>query len=383
MTTHAGEMLHQSHAGELEVGFPCLPVRQAPLQRRKLINTLPVDPIPGGLLDPAAALLEIADGTQAEMGLGFGQAMPAVGINPFAEGLSWIGLQPFELLKGFEQIHADLDQPVAAGGLGIVRAGVGGGDAEMAFKGRQPRFEGDPVGVPPAVVNADGQHLQRPLVVGFLQILSGPERQLGHSRLQGRHLAGEVVGGSFRCHHQRVAPLGQSPAGLGQRWAIQAAAVDGDAATALQQPADHRASPDRNAAVVEKPQLDGSWQLQLEPPCGPGNAVPEQIRHHHRITGAGVPKGDQQIAGPRLLGCKGLGQGFCCITVAQLKALTAEEQRKQAADHGLNHPAGTGGQPAQCGTSVLGGGAGHRTDCSAPILIRWSFCWNPSVTPSW
>ena len=108
------------------------------------------------------------------MGLGFGQAMPPVGINPFAEGLSWMGLQPFELLKGFEQIRADLDQPVAAGGLGIVRAGVGGGDAEMAFKGRQPRFEGDPVGVPPAVVNANGQHHQWPLVVGFLQILSGP-----------------------------------------------------------------------------------------------------------------------------------------------------------------------------------------------------------------
>ena len=51
------------------------------------------------------------------MGLGFGQAMPAVGINPLVEGLSWIGLQPFELLKGFEQIHADLDQPVATAGL--------------------------------------------------------------------------------------------------------------------------------------------------------------------------------------------------------------------------------------------------------------------------
>ena len=51
------------------------------------------------------------------MGFGFGQAMPAVGINSLAEGLSLIGLQPFELLKGFEQIHSDLDQPVAAGGL--------------------------------------------------------------------------------------------------------------------------------------------------------------------------------------------------------------------------------------------------------------------------
>ena len=84
-------MLYQSHAGELEVGFPCLPVCQAPFQRRKLINTFPVDPIPGGLLDPAAALLKVADSTQAEMGFGFGQAKQPVGLDPFDEGLSWIG----------------------------------------------------------------------------------------------------------------------------------------------------------------------------------------------------------------------------------------------------------------------------------------------------
>ena len=86
VTTHAGEMLHQAHAGELEIGFPGFPVRQASLQGRQLIHPFPVDAIPGGLFDPAAALLQIADGTQAEMGFRSGQAMQAVGLDPFAEG---------------------------------------------------------------------------------------------------------------------------------------------------------------------------------------------------------------------------------------------------------------------------------------------------------
>ena len=224
------------------------------------------------------------------MALGFGKTMQAIGTNPFTEGLIWIGLQPFELLKRFEQIHADLDQPVAPAFLGILWVGVG--NAEMAFQGCQPRIEGIPVVLSPAVVNANWQHLQWPHVVGFLQIFSGPERQLGHSRFQRCHLAGEVVGGSFRCHHQRVAPLGQSRTGLGEGRAVQPTAMDCNATAALQQPTNHLASPDRNATVVEKPQLDGTWQRQLEPPCRLGNTVPEQIRQHHRIAGAGVAKGD-------------------------------------------------------------------------------------------
>ena len=121
--------------------------------------------------------------------------------------------------------------------------------------------------------------------------------------------------------------------------------------------------------VVEKSQLDGTWQLQLEPLCRLWNTVPEQIREHQRIAGAGVTKGNQQIAAPRLLGRKCLGQAFCGIAMAEFESLTAEEQRKQAADHRLNHSAGAGEQAPQSWTGVLGSCAWHRTGCSAPILI--------------
>ena len=101
--------------------------------------------------------------------------------------------------------------------------------------------------------------------------------------------------------------------------------MDRDASTALQQPTDNWARPDGNAAVVEKPQLNGPGQRQLELACRLWHTVPEQVRQHHRIAGAGVAKGNQQIAAPRLLGCKGPRQAFRSIAIADLESLTAEE----------------------------------------------------------
>ena len=60
-------MLHQPHAGELKIGLASFPVHQAAFEGRQLLEILAVDPIPGRLLDPAAAFLKCAAGTKAEV----------------------------------------------------------------------------------------------------------------------------------------------------------------------------------------------------------------------------------------------------------------------------------------------------------------------------
>ena len=121
--------------------------------------------------------------------------------------------------------------------------------------------------------------------------------------------------------------LHEGSAGLGQGGTIESAAMNGDSTTALQQPTDHRSGPDRDAAVVEETQFDRPWQRLEQGGRLSGNAVPEQIRQHQGVPGAGVMEGDQQRARSRLLCGKGLGKPLNGIPAAQFQALHAKHQR--------------------------------------------------------
>ena len=76
-------------------------------------------------------------------------------------------------------------------------------------------------------------------------------------------------------------------------WTVEPAAVNGDATATLQQPSDHRAGPDRDAAVVKEAQLHRPWQRLEQGGRLSGNAIPEQIRQHQWIPGAGMAERDQ------------------------------------------------------------------------------------------
>ena len=184
--------------------------------------------------------------------------------------------------------------------------------------------------------------------------------ELRDPRFQGGHLAGQVVGGPFRGDHQGVAALFQHLSRLMEGRTVQPAPVDGNPAAALQQPADQGARPDRDPAVVEKPQRHRAQQGLLKPLRLPGNPVPEQIRQHNGIPCAGVTEGDQQTGFTTLLCGDRPGQLSRCIAIPTFQPLKAKQAWQQPSYHGLHPAAGPCGQSTQGRPGGLRCSAWHR-----------------------
>ena len=130
--------------------------------------------------------------------------------------------------------------------------------------------------------------------------------------------------------------------------------MNGNPAAALQQPSDQRTSPDRDAAVVEEAQLKRSQQRLTHRIRFSSDPVPEQVRQHNGIAGAGVPEGDQQAGFAPLLCTDGLDQLLRGVFAMQFQTLESGQHRQQPTHHRLHQTARPSGQPSQGRARGLG-----------------------------
>jgi hypothetical protein len=100
-------------------------------------------------------------------------------------------LQPLQLLKGIDQGVTDPQKPLTMHLMGLVPLLIQGIslNSEMELKSSKASIKCGPVLLPPAVGEADGEHLKVLGLPTFVEILGGPKSQLRYPRFQGCHFA--------------------------------------------------------------------------------------------------------------------------------------------------------------------------------------------------
>ena len=138
-------------------------------------------------------------------------------------------------------------------------------------------------------MQADRQQLGGLRAAGPVEVVCGPEGQLGYPWLQRTDRFVVAVGGPLRRHRKGVRTSQQQGAGGAQGGQVELAALDRAAAEPGQQPAHPGASPEGNAAVEQELGVGAGA-------AAAGQFAPEQLGHHRRIIQAGVAEGQQQPA---------------------------------------------------------------------------------------
>ena len=368
------------------------PVRQSPLQRGG--GSDQIEPIPGGLLQAAAAAGQVPTGLDGEGLLHLGQGCFQQPPQPFGQGqigglgsgrggsasrasdgrggggrgcgeITVVGVA----VKRLHQSQHPFGQGEQAGVESIgIRAGGGGLGCQTAlsFQLTEQGLDGGPGVAAEAVLHADRQDGHRFRALGFGQVIGGPEGQLGGSRLQGRKALVMAVGGPLRRHGQGIGTIQQQLAGGAQGNRIELAPLDRATTQPLQQPTDARSGPEGNAPVVEELEVGTGPPLPPQPAPFPGQIAPDQVGQASRIIDAGVAKGQQQ---PAFSGLEAVHGGHQALQVLHLQtgdgALAPQIPGQQAPTEGQHPPIEPGGQ------KVEGSGGGHGTHrCSERSLRR-------------
>ena len=234
----------------------------------------------------------------------------------------------------------------------------GGGQAHLRLQFAEQGFDGGPDRFGEAVLHADRQHLDGFGAASLVEVVGGPEGQLGHPRFQPADHLVVAVGGALRRHREGMGAIEQQGAGGAQGRQVELAALDRAAAEVGEQPAHPGAGPKGDAPVVEELGVGAGLEAPAIPtaggPAGPGQVAPEQVGHHGRIIQAGVAKGQQQPAFPGLELFHRPLQPPDLLHLNRPQAPLAQPQRQEQPGPG-HHPA------IELGRDELQrGGTGHR-----------------------
>jgi hypothetical protein len=110
--------------------------------------------------------------------------MQAVGRDAIEQWLVWLVLQPLQVFKRINQGVTDPQKSMTMHLVGVIpfliqRFSL---NSKMAFKSLKASIKSGPVLLPPAVGQADGEHLKVLGLPTFFEILGRPKGQLGNSR---------------------------------------------------------------------------------------------------------------------------------------------------------------------------------------------------------
>ena len=200
---------------------------------------------------------------------------------------------------------------------------VGGmGQAPIRLQLAEQGLDGGPHRLGKYVLQTDRQHLGCLGAAGPLQVVGGPEGQLGHAWLQGADHLVVAVGGPLRRHRKWVGTIQQQGPGGAQGGQVELAALDRAATEPGQQPADPGAGPEGNAAIEQELGVGAGVEAA-------GQFAPEQLGHHRRIGQAGVAEGQQQPAMTGLKPLHGQLQPLDSIHLDPLEATAAQPQGQQ------------------------------------------------------